>query len=123
MPNVLETLNLNRIKVEPNAVILEDALERLAANQESNIDQFGQQENEEVSDRLNKDIQNLNNDETIVDDDLIHRNIGLGGNGYTIPLYQDSVISENIHSLNAKQRQLFEVIHKWSKDYLKNLFQ
>ena len=52
---------------------------------------------------------------------MIHANIGLSRNGSTLPLYQGSVISENIHSLNAKQRQLFEVIHKWSRDYTKNL--
>ena len=52
---------------------------------------------------------------------MIHADIGLGRNGSTLPLYQDSVISENIRSLNAKQRQLFEVIHKWSRDYMKNL--
>ena len=33
---------------------------------------------------------------------MTHADIGLGGNGYTVPLYQDSVISENIRSLNAK---------------------
>ena len=58
-PNVLETVNLNR-KIEPYAVLVEDALERLATNQESNIDQFGQQENEEVSERLNEDFKDLN---------------------------------------------------------------
>ena len=52
---------------------------------------------------------------------MMHADIGLGGNGYTLPLYQDSVISENIPSLNAKQRQLCEVIHKWSRGYMKNL--
>ena len=36
-PDVLETVNLNRIKVELYAVLVEDALERLAADQESNI--------------------------------------------------------------------------------------
>ena len=120
-PDVLETVNLNRIKVELYAVLVEDALERLAADQESNINPFGQQENEEVSDKLNEDIQNLSNAELLVDDDMRHANIGLGGNGYTVPLYQDSAISENIRSLNAKQRQLFEVLHKWSRDYIKNL--
>ena len=75
LPNVLETVNLNRIKTEPYAVLVEDALERLATNQESNIDPFGQQENEEVSDRLNDNIQNLNNDESFVDHDIIHVNI------------------------------------------------
>ena len=120
-PDVLETVNLNRIKVESYAVLVEDALERLATDQESNINPFGQQENEEVSDKLNEDIQNLSNAELLVDDDMRHANIGLGGNGYTVPLYQDSAISENIRSLNAKQRQLFEVLHKWSRDYIKNL--
>ena len=55
-----------------------------------------------------------------VDDDMINADIGLGGNGYTVLLYQDSVISENIRFLNAKQRQLFEVAQKWSGDYMKN---
>ena len=99
-PDVLETVNLNRIKVESYAVLVEDALERLATDQESNINPFGQQENEEVSDKLNEDIQNLSNAELLVDDDMRHANIGLGGNGYTVPLYQDSAISENIRSLN-----------------------
>ena len=89
---------------------MEDALERLATNQESNIDPFGQQEKEEVSDRLNEDFQNLNNDKWFVDDDMIHANIGLACNVSTLLLYQDSVISENIRFLNAKQRQLFQVI-------------
>ena len=121
LTNFLETVILNRIKVVPYAVLVEDALERLATNQESNIDPFGQQEKEEVSDRLNEDFQNLNNDEWFVDDDMIHPNIGLACNSSTLPLYQDSVISENIHFLNAKQRQLFQVIHKWSRGYMKNL--
>ena len=121
LPDALETVNLNHIKVEPYALLLEDASERLATNQESNIDPFGHQENKEVSDRLNEDIQNLKNGELFVDDDMIHANIGLGGNGYTVPLHQNFGISENIRSLNAKQRQLFEVIHKWSRDYMKNL--
>ena len=53
LSNVLETVNLNCTKIEPYAVLVEDASERLATNQESNIDPFGQEENEEVNDRLN----------------------------------------------------------------------
>ena len=78
-------------------------------------------EYEEVSERLNEDFQDLNSDESFVDDDMINADIGLGCNGSTVPLYHDSAISENICSLNAKQQQLFEVIHKWSRDYMKNL--
>ena len=46
-PNVLEVINLNHIKVEPYATLVQDALERLATNQETNIDPFGQCENNE----------------------------------------------------------------------------
>ena len=62
LPNVLQIVNLNCIELEPYAILVEDALERLTTNQESNIDPFGQEENEEVSDRLNEDFRNLKND-------------------------------------------------------------
>ena len=104
LPNVLETVNLNGIKVEPYAALVEDALERLATNQEFNIDPLGQQENEEVSDRLNVDLQNLNNNESFVEDDVIHVDIVLGCSGSPFLLYQNSVISENIHSLKVACR-------------------
>ena len=55
-PNVLEVINLNRIKVEPYATLVEDALERLATNQEANIDPFGQCENNEFHDRVNENV-------------------------------------------------------------------
>ena len=41
LSNVLETINLNCIKVEPYATLVYDALEKLATNQEANIDPFG----------------------------------------------------------------------------------
>ena len=53
-------------------------------------------------------------------DDMIYIDIGFGCNGSTLPVFQDSIISENIRSLNLKQRQVFEVIHKWSRDYVTN---
>ena len=35
-------------------------------------------------------------------------------------VFQDS-ISENVSSLNPKQRQVFEIILQWSRDYIKSL--
>ena len=109
--------------MEPYAVLVEESLKRLSTDQESNIDPFGQQENEEVSDILIEDIQKqtINNDDLFVDDGMTHTDTRLGGNGYSVPLYQDFIVSENICSLNAKQQPLFEIIHKWSRDYMKNL--
>ena len=50
--NVLGIINLNHIKVEPYTLLVENALERLSANQNANIDSFGQQENDEINDTL-----------------------------------------------------------------------
>ena len=119
-PNVLEIINLNRMKVEPYTTRVEDALERLATHQEANIDPFGQYENDEVNDRLNEELQNLDIDESFRDE-MIYADIGFGCNRSTLPVFQDSIISENICTLNPKQRQVFEIIHKWSRDYGKNL--
>ena len=56
--NVLEITNWNRIKVEPFALLVENALERLSTNQNANIDSFGQQENDEINDTLHANLQN-----------------------------------------------------------------
>ena len=40
--NILETKNLDRIKVEPYTTLVEDVLERLVTNEEAKMDPFGQ---------------------------------------------------------------------------------
>ena len=54
-------------------------------------------------------------------DDITYTDIRYGFNRTTLPVFQDSILRENICSLNNKQRQVFEIIHKWSTDYIKNL--
>ena len=44
--NVLGIINLNHIKVEPYALCVKNALERLSTNQNANIDSFGQKQND-----------------------------------------------------------------------------
>ena len=85
-PNVLEIINLNRMKVEPYTTLVEDALERLATHQEANIDPFGQYENDEVNDRLNEELQNLDIDESFRDE-MIYADIGFGCNRSTLPVF------------------------------------
>ena len=115
--NVLELINLNRVKVEPYALPEENALERLSTNQNANIDSFGQQENDEINDTLNENLHN----EGFLDDELTCNFPESGFSCSTHPVFQDSLINENIRSLNVKQRQVFDVIHKWARDYVKNL--
>ena len=64
--NVLEIIYLNHIKVEPYALLVENALERLSKNQNANIDSFSQQENDEINGTLNENLHN----EGFLDDEL-----------------------------------------------------
>ena len=114
--NVLEIINLNRIKVEPYALFVENALKRLSTNQNANIDSFDLQENDEINDTLHENLHN----EEFLDDELTCNFPESGFSCSTHPAFQDSLINENIRSLNVKQRQVFEV-HKWARDYVKNL--
>ena len=36
-------------------------------------------------------------------------------------IYQDSVINSNIRSLNQKQHEILDTVHKWVRDHLKYL--
>ena len=48
LPGLVETINMNRIKVEPYASIVDDALDQLATNCESNIESYDDQEDDET---------------------------------------------------------------------------
>ena len=70
LSNVLETINVNCIKVEPYATFVEDVLERLTTSQEANIDRFCQQKNDEMTVRLNEELENINIDESFADEEF-----------------------------------------------------
>ena len=92
-------------------------MEGLSPNQNANIDFFGQQENDEINDTLNENLHN----EEFLDDELTCNFPESGFSCSTHPVFQDSLINENIRSLNVKQRQVFDIIPKWARDYMKNL--
>ena len=49
--NVIELVNQNHLKVEPSEAIVNDAFERFNLELETNMDPFGQQENDEIYDQ------------------------------------------------------------------------
>ena len=57
-PGVLNTINFNRLKVEPYASIVDDAFYRLQGMNQTNIDPFGQQKNDETYPELNEEMWN-----------------------------------------------------------------
>ena len=49
---------------------------------------------------------------------------GVGNNNLIfkkLPAILDNIINENIRSLNMKQREVFNFIYTWSRDYIKSL--
>ena len=47
---------------------------------------------------------------------------GVGNNNLIfkkLPAIPDNIINENIRSLNMKQREVFNFIYTWSRDYIK----
>ena len=110
LSHVLETINLNLIKAESYTTLVEDALERLATNQKANIDPLGQQENE-VTERLNEEVQNMKIDESFIDEEFTY-DTGSVNNSSPLPVFQNSIIRGNSRSFNEKERLVFERIHK-----------
>lgn len=45
----------------------------------------------------------------------------IGFRNSTITFFADSMIIENIRSLNDAQHQVFDILNEWCRDYMKNL--
>ena len=115
-------INQNYSLVEPFATIVDDAFLRISCDTDSNMDPHGQQENDEITENMvdfpdNFDTDTLETTET--------QSADLGNtNAFTnqvrvIP--DDNVINKNIRSLNMQQREIFNFVHKWSRDFIKSL--
>ena len=85
------------------------------------MDPYGQQENDEVNDYLTEDIDDSESEafETIESHSRDVGNKNLMSN--ELPAIPDNIINENIRSLNMKQREVFNFIYTWSRDYIKSL--
>ena len=60
-------------------------------------------------------------DESFVDEEFTYNDIGSVNDSSLLSFFQNSVIRGKKRFLNEKQRQVFERIHKWSRDYFKSL--
>ena len=114
-------VNQNYSFVELFATIVGYAFLRLISDIDNIMDLYGQQENDEVNDYLTEDIDYSESEaiETIEAHSPVVGNDNLMSS--KLPAIPDNIINENIRSFNTKQREVFNFIHKWSKDYIKNL--
>ena len=85
------------------------------------MDPYGQQENEKVNDYLTEDIDDSKSEtmETHLAD--VGNNNLMSNKLRLRPVIPDNIINENIRSLNMKQREVFNFIYTWSRDYIKSL--
>ena len=110
-------VNQNYCLVEPFATIVENA----SSDIDNIMDPYGQQEIDEVNYYLNDDI---DDSESEAFETMETHSADVGNNNLMsnkLPAIPDNIIIENIRSLNMKQREIFNFIHKWSKDYIKSL--
>ena len=123
--NVISLVNQNRARVEPFATIIDDAFERYTSELETNMDPFGQQDNDETYEEQCQQLEQANagNYEEInneIEGEMYPTQVNQSTYKQT-PFFTDDVISEHIRSLNDEQRKVFDVLHKWSRDYIKSL--
>ena len=120
-PAAIDLVNQNYSLVEPFATIVDNAFLRLSSDIDSIMDSYSQQENDEVNDYLNKDIDDSEREAFETMDahtaDVVNNNLMPN----KLPSIPDNAINENIRSLNMKQKEVFNFIHKWSRDYIKSL--
>ena len=101
--------------------LVDNAFLRLSSDIDNIMDPYDQQENDEVNDYLTEDIDDFESEafETMEAHSADVGNNNLMSNNM-IPAIPNNIINEN-RSLNIKQREVFNFIHKWSRDYIKSL--
>ena len=120
-PGVIDLVNQNYSLVEPFATIVDNAFLRLSSDIDNIMDPYDQQENDEVNDYLTEDIDKSEREafETMEAHSTDDGSYDLMSN--KLLAISDNIIKEKIRSLNMNQREVFNFIHKWSKDYFKSL--
>ena len=108
-PGVQDIANINKIKCETCGDLVDEVYSRLSETLINNQDSYSQIENDEIS---GAEYTNNNDSEDIETNKTS-----------TIPTFMpqllpDNEIAEGINSLNLKQRDVFNVVRKWAKEYV-----
>ena len=123
--NVISLVNQNRARVEPFATIIDDAFERYTSELETNMDPFGQQDNDETYEEQCQQLEQANADNyEKINSEIEGKMYPTQGNQSATkktPFFTDNVINEHIRSPNDEQQKVFDALHKWSRDYIKSL--
>ena len=111
-PGVIDLVNQHYSLVEPFATLVNNAFLRLSSDIDNIMYPYGQQENDEVNDYLTEDI---DDSESEAFETMEAHSADVGNNNLMsnkLPAISDNIINENIRSLNMKQGEVFNFIHK-----------
>ena len=102
--------NINKIKFEPYGNLVDEVYSRLNETLVNNQNPHSQIENDEIPGAEYPNDNDSEDTET--------------NKTSTIPTFMpkistDDEIARGINSLNSKQREVFNVVHKWAKEYVK----
>ena len=114
-PGVMDIINENQQKFEPYAAMFEKTYENLNSEFVDNQDAHGQIENDETGEPIySEDTEPTEQNSQVHESNLT--------SGDFIPKKStDYEIAANIRSLNRKQRMVFDVLHQWARNYIKNV--
>ena len=85
------------------------------------MDQFGQQDNDETYEEQCQQLEQANADNyeeinSEIEDEMYRTQVNQSSSKQT-PFLTDEMINEHIRSLNDARRKVFDVLHKWSRDF------
>ena len=106
-----DVVNINKIKFEPHGDLIDWAYLPFNETLINNQDPHSQIENDETSEAGYSNENDSEDTET--------------NKASTIPTFMPQIlpvgeILKGVNSLNSKQREVFNVVHKWAKDYVKS---
>ena len=114
-PGILEIINFNKSIVEPYTDLVDEAFIRFRNDITLNSNSFAQQENDDVVDRLDELLFD-NEDEEILNESYAPS----GSSEPASNVLNDIEIESKIRSLNTLQKEIFDRIHKWARDFVKS---
>ena len=112
---VFDIIDNNRQKFKPYAVMVDRAYENLNLEFVDNQDAHKQTENDETGQPIYSE-----DTEPTEQSSQVHE-LNLAPVDFMPKIPTDDKIAANIRSLNKKQRIVFDVLHQWARNYVKNV--
>ena len=111
---VTEIVHNNRRKFEPYAELVDEAYENFNAQLVDNQDAYDQVENDET-------VTASCNEDATEREDLENSSANLYSTSLMPQIPPDNETAGSIRSLTQKQSMVFNVVHKWSRNFIKSL--